>query len=75
MITVSATKFRKHLFEYLDKAAAGEIIIIQRNNENVAYLVPETGTNWRDNMKQTLKTNVPPEELMQPVGDVWEDYV
>jgi len=75
MITVSVTKFRKHLFEYLDKAAAGETIIIQRNNQNVAYLVPETGANWRDNMKQTLKTNVSPEELMQPVGDVWEEYV
>jgi prevent-host-death family protein len=75
MITVSVTKFRKHLFEYLDKAAAGETIIIQRNNQNVAYLVPETAANWRDNMKQTLKTNVTPEELMQPVSDVWEEYV
>jgi prevent-host-death family protein len=75
MITVSVTKFRKHLFEYLDRAAAGETIIIQRNNQNVAYLVPETAANWRDNMKQTLKTNVTPEELMQPVGDVWEEYV
>lgn len=74
MITVSVTKFRKHLFEYLDKAAAGETIIIQRNNQNVAYLVPETAANWRDNMKQTLKTNVTPEELMQPVSDVWEEY-
>lgn len=74
MITVSVTKFRKHLFEYLDRAAAGETIIIQRNNQNVAYLVPETAANWRDNMKQTLKTNVTPEELMQPVSDVWEEY-
>lgn len=74
MITVSVTKFRKNLFEYLDKAAAGETIIIQRNNQNVAYLVPGTAANWRDNMKQTLKTNVTPEELMQPVSDVWEEY-
>ncbi|MAT98072.1 MAG: hypothetical protein CL608_13080 [Anaerolineaceae bacterium] len=75
MITVSATKFRKHLFEYLDKAAAGETIIIQRNNKNVACLVPEAKANWRDSMKQTLETNVTPEELMQPLADIWEEYV
>ncbi|MFQ5604605.1 MAG: type II toxin-antitoxin system Phd/YefM family antitoxin [bacterium] len=38
MIKVSATKLRKHLFDYLDRAAAGETIVIQRNNEEVARL-------------------------------------
>ncbi|MCB9008847.1 MAG: type II toxin-antitoxin system prevent-host-death family antitoxin [Ardenticatenaceae bacterium] len=75
MTTVSVTKFRKHLFEYLDRAAAGETIIIQRNNQNVAFLVPEAKANWRDHIKQTLQTNVSPEELMKPIADIWEDYV
>jgi prevent-host-death family protein len=75
MITVSATKFRKHLFEYLDKASAGETIIIQRNNQNVAYLMPEKQIDWRDAMKHTLKSNVTANELLQPLNDIWEDYV
>jgi prevent-host-death family protein len=75
MITVSATKLRNNLFEYLDKVAAGETIVIQRNNQDVAYLVPQRGDNWRAAMKHTLQTNVTPDELMEPLADIWEEYV
>lgn len=75
MITVSATKFRKHLFEYLDKASEGETIIIRRNNQNVAYLIPEKQADWRDAMKHTLRSNVTADELIQPIADIWEEYV
>jgi prevent-host-death family protein len=74
MIKVSATDFRKHLFEYLDKAASGEIIIIQRNSQEVARLIPVDQTNWRDNMKITPELLVSPEEFMQPIDDIWEGY-
>ncbi|MCP4417633.1 MAG: type II toxin-antitoxin system prevent-host-death family antitoxin [Chloroflexi bacterium] len=74
MIKVSATKLRKYLFDYLDKATAGEIIMIQRNNREVARLVPITQTNWRDQMKITPQLLVSPEELMKPLDDVWQDY-
>ncbi len=75
MIKVSATKLRKNLFDYLDKTAAGEIIIIQRNNQEVARLIPTAQTDWRAKMKNTPKLLVSPEELMEPLEDIWEDYL
>ncbi|MFQ5613761.1 MAG: type II toxin-antitoxin system Phd/YefM family antitoxin [Anaerolineae bacterium] len=75
MIKVSATKLRKNLFDYLDKAAAGEIIVIQRNNQEVARLIPAKQTNWRDKMKMTPELLVSPEDLMKPLDDIWEDYM
>ncbi len=75
MILVSATKLRNNLFEYLDKTAKGEIIIIQRNNEEVACLVPAHKVNWRNKMGVKLRILVEPEELIKPLEDIWEEYV
>lgn len=75
MIKITATTLRNHLFDYLDKAAAGEIIIIQRHNKEVARLVPTQHVNWRQNMRITPQLLMSPEALMQPLTDVWEDYV
>ncbi len=75
MILVSATKLRNNLFEYLDKTAKGEIIIIQRNNEEVARLVPAHKVNWRNKMGVKLRILVEPEELIKPLEDIWEEYV
>ena len=81
MIKVSATKLRNNLFDYLDKAAEGETIIIQRNNQEVARLVPgdflitTQQTNWRDKMTIKPKIMVSPEELIKPIEDIWENYV
>lgn len=75
MIKVSATHFRKYLFEYLDKVASGEIVVIQRNSQEVARLIPIEQLNWRDKMKITPELLVSPEELMQPLDDMWQEYV
>lgn len=75
MIKVSATKLRNNLFDYLNMASEGETIIIQRNNEEVARLVPTHQVNWRDKMTIKPKIMVAPEELIKPVEDIWEDYV
>jgi len=75
MILVSATKLRNNLFKYLDKISKGEIIIIQRNNEEVARLVPAHKINWRDKMDVKLKILVKPEELIKPLEGIWEEYV
>ena len=75
MILVSATKLRNNLFEYLDKTSKGEIIIIQRNNEEVARLVPARKVNWRDKMIVKLKILVEPEEHVKPLEDIWEEFV
>ena len=66
MVTVSATNLRKHLFEYLDKAAAGETIVIQRHNQEVARIVPTLAPNWRQQMTIKPKLLVSAVELMQP---------
>ena len=75
MTRVSATKLRNNLFEYLNRAAAGETVVIERNNQEVARLVPTQRLNWRDKMKIKPKFLVPPEDLIEPVEDIWEEYV
>jgi len=75
MLTVSATKLRNNLFEYLDKVASGETIVIQRNNKEVARLISTKQINWRDKMTITPRILVSPEELIQPMEVVWEDYL
>jgi prevent-host-death family protein len=75
MIKVSATKLRNHIFDYLDKAAEGETIIIERHNREVARLIPTPQNNWRDNMSSTPQLLVSPEDLIKPIADIWEDYI
>ncbi len=75
MIKVTATKLRNNLFEYLDKASEGETIIIQRNKKEVARMIPTRQANWRDKMTIKPQIMVSPEELIEPVEDIWEEYV
>ena len=75
MIKISATKLRQHLFDYLDKAAGGEIIVIQRNNQEVARLVTMKQSNWRDRMTTKPEILVSPEELLKPTEEIWQDYL
>ncbi|MEM7128403.1 MAG: type II toxin-antitoxin system prevent-host-death family antitoxin [Chloroflexota bacterium] len=75
MLTVSATKLCSNLFEYLDKLSAGEVIIIQRNNEEVGRIVPTQKTNWRDKMPVRSQLLVHPDELINPIEDIWEGHV
>jgi prevent-host-death family protein len=75
MKKVTATKFRKNLSEYLDQVSAGEIIVIQRNNKDVARLVAIPQQDWREKMKMKPEFLVPIEELIQPIEDIWEDYI
>jgi len=75
MIRVTATKLRTSLFEYLDKATKGETIIIERDKKEVARLIPMCQANWRDTMIIKPRIKVTPEELIQPLEDLWEGYV
>ena len=74
MIRISATKLRNKLFDYLDKAALGETIIIQRNKHEVARLVAVQPVDWREKMKVTPCLLVEPEELIKPLDDLWVEY-
>ena len=75
MTTVTATQFRKHLFDYLDRIAAGETIIIQRKKQPVARVEPVKQVNWRDTMQHRVEILVSPDELMEPLDDLWEGIV
>jgi prevent-host-death family protein len=75
MIRISATKLRNHLFDYLDKAAAGETIIIHRHNREVARLVSTRPGEWRTKMRLTPQLLVAPEELIKPLDDLWAEYL
>ena len=75
MLKVSASKLRNNLFDYLDKASAGETIVIQRNNKEVARIVPIRQINWREKMSMKPELLVSPEELMEPIKDIWEEHV
>ena len=74
MIRVTATKLRNHLFGYLELAAAGETIIIQRNRQEVARLVSFQPSDWREKMQMTPHLLVSPEELIEPLDDLWAEY-
>jgi len=75
MIRVSATQLRNELFAYLDKAAEGELIVIYRNNQEVARLVSTEPKDWREQMEETPQLLVTPEELIKPLDDLWAAYV
>lgn len=74
MLVVSASKLRSHLFEYLERVSAGETIIIQRNKREVARLIGMDQPDWRNEMSILPEIKVSPEELIQPLDDVWEEY-
>ena len=40
MTTITATHFREYLFEYLNRIAQGETVIIRHNEEDVARISP-----------------------------------
>ncbi len=75
MIKISATKLRNNLFDCLDKVAEGETILIQRNNREVARLVPTSQQNWREKMHIQPEIIVSADEIIEPLEDIWEDYV
>jgi prevent-host-death family protein len=75
MIIVTATKFRNNLFGYLDKVAKGETIAIQRNKQEVARIISPPKADWRENLKDQPILLVSPEEIIQSIDDIWEEYI
>lgn len=75
MLTTSATKLRNNLFDYLEKVTNGETIVVYRNKKEVAKLIPPNVSNWRDQMKTKVKILVPPDEIIEPIDDIWQDYI
>ena len=74
MISITATEFRNHMFEYLDRISHGETIMIIRNSKEVARIVPATPVNWRQHMTITPEVKTTESDLINPMDDLWEDY-
>ena len=75
METISASKLRNNLFNYLEKVANGETIVIKLHKQEVAQLIPTKKTDWRDQVGVKVEILVSFDELIAPMNDVWEDYV
>ncbi len=75
MLTVTASKLRNHIFEYLGKVQQGETVSVILNKQETARLVPVKHSDWRDDLKENINLNCTPEELMNPMDDEWEEYV
>lgn len=75
MLTVTASKLRNNIFEYLGKVKQGETVTVILNKKETARLVPVNHGDWRDGLQEEVELNCSPEELMAPLDDVWEEYV
>ena len=75
MLTVTASKLRNNIFEYLGKVAQGETVTIILNKKETAMLVPVKRGDWRDSLHQEIKLNCSPDKLLTPMDNVWEDYI
>ena len=65
MIKVSATKLRNNLFDYLDKVANGETIIVERNNQDVARIISIKQVN-------SFVRHVKRQALQRIICDQWQ---
>ncbi|MGE0084489.1 MAG: type II toxin-antitoxin system Phd/YefM family antitoxin [Desulfococcaceae bacterium] len=75
MLVVSASELKNNLFKYIDEITKGEKIIIRHDHKNVARLTRVSASDWRDRMKIHPKLLVPPEKIIEPAVDIWEEYV
>jgi antitoxin (DNA-binding transcriptional repressor) of toxin-antitoxin stability system len=72
MIVISVNELQADLSMYLDEIGKGKQIIIQKNKKDIALLSPVSKTDWRDKMTVRPKLLVSPEEIVEPMTDVWE---
>ncbi len=75
MIVVSVNELEGHLSKYLDEIVKGEKVLIQKNQMDIALLSPVSKTDWRDKMTVRPKVLVSPEKIVEPITDIWEEYV
>ncbi len=63
------------LIRHIEK---GDDVIIERNDRLFARFVPFTGIpkrDWRNKMTIRPKLLVSPENIMEPISDIWEGYL
>lgn len=75
MTSISATKLRSNLFEYLAKVAKGESIAIKLNGITVGKIVPLKVSDWRQKIKTKSKLNKNVDETFAPLDGIWKEYL
>lgn len=75
MLNITATKLRSNFFEILKKVEAGEKVVISHKKKEVAFMIPVQKIDWRAKVGMKPKLLVPPEEIIRPVEDIWEEYM
>ena len=77
MITINATNLRTNLFEILEKVSQGEPIVITRNNQQVAKLIPYCNKkDWREGIENELIFKSSPDELINiDVAEEFKEYL
>jgi len=48
---------------------------LTKQNDNKQSWVKVNNNNWRDNMSEKVKILVSEDELIQPMTDIWENYI
>jgi len=66
LITLNLVKAKKSPWQMLQEF---------RDATDLEALDIDTHINWRDNMSEKVKILVSEEDLIQPMTDIWEDYI
>ncbi len=75
MLHITATSLRGNIFSILKKVESGEQVVVTHNKRPVACLQPVIKKDWRDKITQKPTLCVPPDEILKPVEDTWEDLI
>ncbi|MGK5093679.1 type II toxin-antitoxin system Phd/YefM family antitoxin [Deltaproteobacteria bacterium TL4] len=75
METITISTLRKNLFEYVEKAERGHVILITHKGKETVKLVPVQDTHWRNQRKHKVELKVPAQEAFAPMEDVFEGYL
>jgi len=51
------------------------LINLIMQTDNKPSLEKPNNADWRDNMSEKVKILVSEDELIQPITDIWEDYI
>lgn len=74
MISISASKLRNNLFEYLGKVSQGETIGIKLNGKEVGKIIPLNSRDWRQKIRVKPKLNKTAKQAFAPLEGIWEKY-
>lgn len=73
METISLSRLRSHLIEYLEKAARGQKIIVTSRGRTLAYIIPpEISREDAKKQLEELRKKAVVGDIISPIGEQWE---